>query len=77
MAKALARMHVGDVHFYCRKAAAGDGVAQTDAGVGERAGVDNQAVRAGCVLLEEVDERALVVRLEGDDLGAQRWPRAS
>jgi len=62
----LALADVADVHLDDRERAPGDGIAQDDRGVGEPAGIDDGTIRVG-VLLQEVDERALVVGLEVRD----------
>ena len=72
----LALVHVRDVYLDGRQAAAGDGVAQGDAVVGVRAGVDDQAVGGGLLALEPIDEFAFAVRLERADLRAGWRPPA-
>jgi hypothetical protein len=52
-----------------RPADALERVSQRDAGVGQAAGVDDRPVEVA--LLEPVDQRALVVRLEAIDLEAE------
>src|ERR1019366_6475594 len=65
VAKILALVDVGNVHFHGGQMGAKEGVAQRDARVGEGAAVDDEAVefRVG-EGGEFVDEFALVVRLK-------------
>jgi hypothetical protein len=69
-------VHVGDVHLDGRQVACNDGVAQGVAVVAEGARVDDQSIRVGLMLLDEVNERALVVGLAVEHLGTQLF-RAS
>src|SRR2546428_11173423 len=69
----LALRHVADVDLDDRERACRDRVAKDDGRVGEPAGIDDGTFRSG-VPLQEVDERALVVRLVRGELGV-RLPR--
>src|SRR4051812_8046850 len=55
------------MHLDHRKRRVRDGVAQHDRGVREPAGIDDGTSRVA-VLLQEVDERTLVIRLERDEV---------
>ena len=68
--KRLARVDVADVHLDRGLVDALDRVAQRVARVAERAGVDDDRVEVE--VLESVDQRALVVRLEVDQRRAAR-----
>src|SRR5258708_1408030 len=59
----LSLADIADMDLDDREHAALHGIAQDDRGVGEAAGIDDGTIRVR-VLLEEVDERALVIRLE-------------
>ncbi len=63
MAKALASMNVRKMDLDRRSAAAGDGVAQRDRGVGIGSGVDDDAGSLGSRLLNPVDQMTFMVRL--------------
>jgi len=66
VAKALAPVHVGQVYFDERNGHGGQCVAQRDAGMRQRAGVDDDELRAvePC-RVQPIDQTALVVALEG------------
>ena len=64
----LAGVDVGDVHLDHREGDRLQAVVQRVARVGEGAGVDDEAAGLLAVLLDEVDEGALVVRLEAPHL---------
>src|SRR5258708_21578166 len=59
----LSLADIADMDLDDREHAALHGIAQDDRGVGETAGIDDGTIRVR-VLLQEVDERALVIRLE-------------
>src|SRR5258708_25028956 len=62
----LSLADIADMDLDDREHAALHGIAQDDRGVGEAAGIDDGTIRVR-VLLQEVDERALVIRLEVRD----------
>src|SRR3989304_5826971 len=68
MAELLSRVDVRDGHLHERQADRRQGIAQGKAVVGESAGVDHGTVGAGSFSLQEVDDLALAVRLEGADI---------
>src|SRR5207302_10050241 len=68
-AEFLARGDVADMHLHDRERTVRQGIAQHDRGVRESAGIDDGTCGI-TVLLQEVDERALVVRLESHKVGA-------
>src|SRR5439155_13267196 len=63
----LARGHLADVYLDHRERGARHGVAQHDRGVREPARIDDRTSRVA-VLLQEIDQRALMVRLEGHEV---------
>src|SRR5207249_7204411 len=63
----LARGNLADVYLDHRERGVRHGVAQHDRGVREPARIDDRTSRVA-VLLEEVDQCALVVRLEGHEI---------
>src|SRR5579859_7020132 len=64
MAKFLPRINIAQMDFDNRRFDGGEGVAQRNRVMRKRAGVDDDAVGLLRLLLEKVDERALVVGLE-------------
>lgn len=60
----LTRIDVAEVNLEDRQADAGQGIAQGNAVVGERARVDDDRVGPLAVLLDRIDEDALVVALQ-------------
>ncbi len=71
MAKLLAGVDVGDVHFDGGQVAGGDGVAQGDAAVAEGAGVDDRPAASSWSAWMKSMMRAFVVGLKRDDLSAE------
>ncbi len=71
MAELLPRIDVGDVHLDEGEIGRRQGVAQGQAVVSEGAGVDQGPVGPVGLLLQEVDDLALAVGLEGADLRSQ------
>src|SRR5581483_10101484 len=72
MTERLARMHVREVHLYhWRGQDRGDGIANRVAVVGERAGVEYDAIVAVACLVDPVDEDAFVVVLAELDAAAE------
>jgi len=69
VAECLAGVDVGQVHLNGRQPHRGDGVAQSVAGVGQRAGVDQDALAPQTRVVDGVDEHALVVGLHHTQLG--------
>jgi hypothetical protein len=74
LADFFAAVDVADVDFDHGQIAAGDGIAQGEACVGERAGVDDQAEDLGIgVFTNLVDNKALVVALVELHFDAERF----
>ena len=71
-AERLAGVDVREVYLDRRQGDGLDRIAEGDRGVGERARVEDEPARAPAVLVEEVDERALVVTLEAEGTVAPR-----
>src|SRR5688572_7964363 len=69
VAEGLLLRHVADVDLDDRKAAPRDRVAQHYGRVGESSWIDDGTI-GRCLLLQEIDERALVIRLERGERGA-------
>src|SRR5206468_9952428 len=69
VAERLTLRDVADVHLYDREPAGRDGVTEHDRGVSEPSRIDDGTIGRR-LLLQEVDERALVIRLERRDRGA-------
>src|SRR5438093_12876893 len=69
VAERLTLRHVADVNLDDRELAGRDGVTEHDRGVSEPSRIDDGTIGGG-LLLQEVDERALVIRLERRDRGA-------
>src|SRR2546428_2024058 len=68
-AEFLARGDVADMYLHDRERTVRQGIAQHDRGVRESAGIDDGTCGI-TVLLQEVDERPLVVRLKRHKVGA-------
>src|SRR6266508_1049050 len=66
VAEGLALHHVADVHFDDRELARRDGVTEHHRRMSESSRIDDGTIGRG-LLLQEVDERAFVIRLEGDE----------
>ena len=62
---------VADMHFDHRERHGLDGIVQRHAVLREAGWIQQCAVRRIDVLVEKVNELAFVIRLEGDDLGAE------
>src|SRR3954454_1494891 len=71
MAKAFASMNIGKMDLDRRSGAAGDGIAQSDRGVGVGAGIDDDARALRSRLLDPVDQLSFVVGLEERDRNSQ------
>ena len=66
----LALADVSDVDLDHRERAAGDRITKDDRRVGQAPGI-HDGTRGACLLLQEIDERAFVVRLERQELHAR------
>src|SRR5688500_9046554 len=71
MTERLALVDVGEVNVYDRQTREDESVAQGNAVVPQRGGVDQDGVRLSGLGLDEVDNRALVVGLEAANLDAE------
>src|ERR1700674_290187 len=70
-AEFLARVDIREVHLHDRERERLEAVEERQRVVGQGPGIDDDAGRAGGLLLQEVDDLALVVALEEADLEAQ------
>src|SRR6185437_1511677 len=74
-AKLVARVCIRDVYLHDGNDDRFDRIAKCNGGVRERAGIQDDAVRELPALVEEIDERTLVVALEGYERRAARTRR--
>lgn len=72
MAKGFAGVDIADMYFHHgQRSNSLDGIVERDGGVGVSSGIEHYTLHSLLLRsVEGVDERALVVRLEGDDSGA-------
>ena len=71
MAKLLARFGVGEMHLHHRQANGRNGITQRDRGVGIPAGIDNHSACPTPGVVQSVNQRALVIRLQTAHLDPQ------
>src|SRR5689334_14972458 len=74
MMKLFVRMLIGKTHFNNWPIGRRQSSAQAHTAISKRAGINNDANGILCLLLQEIDQRPLVIRLEDFDLIAQVSP---